>query len=497
MLAPFPNHDELRAHIDHITPFLDSLSEAIAIVDTRGVFVYYNQASAVLDGCTREFALGKTPMDLYPSMKKEDSTMLTALSGQKYIDSHTNYFNATGSLIIYQHTTLPIFGENRQIIGAIEVGHDLSKATKINNQLYQLNKRLASRLTGNGQLSAEQKIVTRSPRMHEAIEKAKQFAATQIPVIIYGESGTGKELFANLIFENSERHNKPFVVLNCGALSDNLIESSLFGTVKGAFTGAENSEGFLAMADGGTLFLDEFNSMPMPMQVKLLRFLQLKTYCRVGSSKTMMSDARIIVAMNERPEALIEKGRLRADLYWRLNVANLELPSLKDRPEDIALLAEHFIAKHAGEVSHTITGLSTTAAKALQSLEWPGNVRMLENVVLRSMVLQDHDGELETIVKDVDTFENHLHEKKNGPVEAEPSKVAHPRHITLTSTAFDDDFSFDELVSHFEKELIIEAMNRASGNTSAAAQILKMKRTTLSYKIKKYGLKIGIQNPDA
>lgn len=497
MLPPFSTSDELPALIAHIKPFLDSLNEAIAIVDTRGVFVYYNEASAQLDGCSCDFALGKTPMDLYPSMKKEDSTMLTALTGRKYIDSHTNYFNARGELIIYQHTTLPMYGENHRIIGAIEVGHDLSKATKINNQLYQLNKRLASRLTGDRQMSAEQKIVTRSPRMREAIDKAKQFAATHIPVIIYGESGTGKELFANLIFENSDRSNKPFVVLNCGALSENLIESSLFGTVKGAFTGAENSEGFLAMADGGTLFLDEFNSMPLPMQVKLLRFLQLKTYCRVGSSKTCMSDARIIVAMNERPEALIEKGRLRADLYWRLNVANLELPSLKDRPEDIALLAEHFIEKHAEEVPREITGIAHDALASLESIEWPGNVRMLENVVLRSMVLQDHDGALETIVKDVDTLENHLHDTTDGAVAETDTPRSTSRHVSFTPGAFTNDFSFDELVTHYEKDLIIEAMNRSSGNTSAAAQLLRMKRTTLSYKIKKYGLKIGIQNPDA
>lgn len=487
------HHDELSTLIKQISPFLDALNEAIAIVDTQGNFVYYNAESALLDGYQREFALGKTPIDLYPSMKKEDSTMLNALKGTTYIRSHTNYFNANGALINYQHTTLPLYGRAGKIIGAIEVGYNLSKDTKLNNQLYQLNQRLASRLNGKVLMSAESKIVTRSAVMFKIIEKAQQFAMTDVPVIIYGESGTGKELFANLIFETSKRNHKPFVVLNCGALSETLIESSLFGTVKGAFTGAENSEGFLAMADGGTLFLDEFNSMPMAMQIKLLRFLQSKTYCRVGSSKTRQSDARVIVALNERPEILISQGRLRADLYWRLNVANLELPPLRERPEDIPYLAKHFVEKHREEVPYNISGISSHAQQVLSDISWPGNIRMLENVILRSMVLQNHDGLLDNIVGDIDTLEEHLQTPLNATFPHQD--LNKPMQTGLLSNQKDG--SFEEKVAHFEKALIIEAMNQARGNTTAAAEILKIKRTTLTYKIRKYDLKIGILNPDA
>lgn len=333
--------------------------------------------------------------------------------------------------------------------------------------------------------------------MRRMVEKAKLFARSNIPVMIYGETGTGKELFANLIYENSKRHDKPLVVLNCGALPENLIESTLFGTVKGAYTGAENSEGLLSSADGGTLFLDEFNSMPLGMQVKLLRFLQNKTYTRVGDHREQRSDVRIVAAMNERPQKLIQEGRLRDDLFWRLAVAVIELPPLRERMEDVPILANHFLKKYAGDVPHQIESFSPEALKAL-CVEWPGNVRMLENVIVRSMVLQDHDGPLEKIVM----------EGEWGPLEDDRSsdsthteQTSEQRNVHIPTSGgikpVLTNAPLADQVQAYETALIVEAMNRTHGNVSAAAELLQINRTTLNYKVRKYKLSIGIVSPDA
>lgn len=260
-------------------------------------------------------------------------------------------------------------------------------------------------------------IITENPEMLSNIAKAKRLAASNIPVTIVGETGTGKELFSRLIHQCSKRANKPFIALNCGALPPTLIESTLFGTVRGAYTGAENSQGYLELANGGTLFLDELNAMPIEMQSKLLRFLQDKTFWRLGGQQQLHSDVRIVAAMNEAPVKLIQQERLRADLFYRLSVGMLTLPPLRARPEDIPLLANYFIDKYRNDVPQDIHGLSETARADLLNHAWPGNVRMLENAIVRSMIMQEKDGLLKHIIFEQDELnlgvpetapENHL-----------------------------------------------------------------------------------------
>lgn len=482
-----------------VRPFLDAMHLPIAVINTEGRYVYYNEESGELDGCSRDFALGNLLLNVYPTMKPEESTMLTAMNtGRLYISHPQNYFNVRGKLLNYLHTTTPLYDVSGRTVGAIEVGWDISHTEKLQNQILSLTKRLTAR--GASGSPKGPRIITRSPKMREVIEAAKRFAATDVPVVLFGESGTGKELLAEMIYAESERREKPFVTLNCGALTDSLIDSSLFGTVKGAFTGAENSQGYLEIADGGTLFLDEFNSVSLPMQVKLLRFLQNKTFQRVGSPKLYRSDVRIIAAMNERPAKLIEEGRMRADVYYRLAVAELEIPPLRERMDDVPLLVDFFLEKYAEDIPYEVRGIKPAALDDLMSRSWPGNIRMLENAVLRSMVQQGHGGMLERIAEGFEVGDDDV-----APPEAafpDRTKVPDPANAAaLEERRAEDDLglggrSLEEAMKDYERRIIAHALKETGGNIAAAAERLSMNRTTLNYKVKKLGIVRRVISPD-
>ncbi|RME20215.1 MAG: sigma-54-dependent Fis family transcriptional regulator [Deltaproteobacteria bacterium] len=250
-------------------------------------------------------------------------------------------------------------------------------------------------------------MIGRSAAMRHVLEEAGQVASAQASVLLTGESGTGKGLLARWIHRHSDRRDRPLVTVNCGALPENLLESELFGHEAGAFTGARGrKEGRFDLAAGGTLFLDEVTEMSPAVQVKLLRVLQDGEYERVGGTRTLHADVRIIAATNRDPQQAVDEGRLRADLFYRLNVIAIHLPPLRQRRDDIALLARHFLVRHARRNGRAVTGLSDEALAALQSWDWPGNVRELENAIERAVVLCRDDvigvGDLPPAIRDHD-----------------------------------------------------------------------------------------------
>lgn len=468
---------ELQRALAMFNRFFDLIHQPLAVINHEGKYVYYNQESADLDGYTIDQALGRHMLDVYPQMKENQSTMLTSLrKGVEYIGHYQIYTNAKGQAVDYQHTTSPLYSSNGNVIGAIEVGRNLSGVRRLQEQVVELNKLLYSREQEQNHI-----IITENPGMLALIEKAKRLAASDVPVMIVGETGTGKELFARLVHRYSKRAKCPFIALNCGALPATLIESTLFGTVKGAFTGAENNQGYLELADGGTLFLDELNAMPPDMQSKLLRFLQDKTFWKLGGNRELRSDVRIIAAMNASPARLIEEGKLRSDLFYRLSIGMLQLPSLEERPDDVLLLSRYFIDKYRNEMTHDIQGLGECGAKMLLRHAWPGNVRMLENTLVRSMIMQESDGPLENII-----FEDESPELNP----TEPSSAVPQTH--LVSDPQSDSTDLITQVENFEQQLIREAINRAGGRIAEAARQLGISRTTLHYKVKKYGIRLGV-----
>jgi len=306
-------------------------------------------------------------------------------------------------------------------------------------------------------------LETANAKMSEAINTAARAAASRATILVRGESGTGKELMARAIHYASPRAKAPLVAVNVGALPDTLIESELFGHERGAFTGADRERrGRFEMADGGTLFLDEIGDLPKAAQVKLLRVLQEQAFERVGGSRTLTIDVRMIAATNRDLAAMIRTGEFREDLYYRLNVVCVELPPLRDRREDIPLLVDAFIRRFSAEAPRAVEGVSREAMDLLLKYHYPGNVRELENLVHRAVVLARH------AVLSTTDFPIHI-----GQLRGEPT---------------DTPASFVERVGEFERALIVEALGRAGGVQTRAAALLGMSERHLRYKLKKYGI---------
>jgi len=291
-----------------------------------------------------------------------------------------------GNVLIVEFKSLPLSDADGNIIGAVEAVRDVTQHVRLADEFSALRREMVRR-------AQFENIVTQSGKMKDVFRLIERVAATSSSVMIYGESGTGKELVARAIFANSNRRDKPFVSLNCGAIPENLLESELFGHVKGAFTGAVRDHvGLIETADQGTLFLDEVAELRAPLQAKLLRFLQEGETRRVGENRVRKFNVRIIAATNRDLEQAVRDGAFREDLFFRLNVIPVILPPLRERPEDVPLLASHFLQRLCDEHGRQVNGIAPQALKALLEYPWPGNVRELENAVEYAIHLTE-DGE--------------------------------------------------------------------------------------------------------
>jgi len=347
-------------------------------------------------------------------------------------------------------------------------------------------RRLVDQAIEHGRLKAENRllqnqlrsrykfdsIVGKSAALQKVLAMVEKVAETDSTVLITGESGTGKELIARAIHYNSRRSDRMLVTVNCGAIPEELLESELFGHVKGAFTNAiQHREGRFSLAHGGTIFLDEIGDMSPNLQVKLLRVLQEKTFEPVGSSKTEHVDVRVIAATNQNLSEMIAAKQFREDLYYRLNVLPVEMPPLRDRPDDIPLLVHHFLDRARTEHSNRVQGLSDDALQELVSYDWPGNVRELENLMERLLVLNS-EGEIGA----EDLPADYLAGSRAGGREATGPRVP--------ASGLD----FNEVVKQLEVDLILQALEHTHWNKNRAAQLLGLNRTTLEGKIRKRGL---------
>ncbi|MBU2541246.1 MAG: sigma-54 dependent transcriptional regulator [Candidatus Omnitrophica bacterium] len=312
-------------------------------------------------------------------------------------------------------------------------------------------------------------IVGKSLKMQKIYTLVEAIATTRATVLIHGESGTGKHLIAHAIHKyNEKERNKPFVEVSCGALSETLLESELFGHVKGAYTGAiKDRIGRFELADGGSIFLDEIDAFSPALQVKLLRVLQEGELEKVGDTNTIKVDVRVIAATNHNLEELIAQGKFRQDLYYRLNIISIEVPPLRDRREDIEILADEFIKKHSKHLGKKIDGFSRAALAVLSNCPWPGNVRELENVIERAVILSK-----QTIISP-DDF---------------PEYLQKPKLAASVSGDNGDRLKLKQALANPEKDIIVNVLASVGGSRNEAAKILGINRTTLYKKMCKFGL---------
>ncbi|MCF8067801.1 MAG: sigma-54 dependent transcriptional regulator [Desulfobacterales bacterium] len=313
-------------------------------------------------------------------------------------------------------------------------------------------------------------IVGESSGIKQVFKTVGRVSVTDTTVLITGESGTGKELIARAIHASSGRHNKPMIVINCGAIPGELLESELFGHEKGAFTGAHRTRiGRFELADGGTIFLDEIGDMSSDLQVKLLRVLQEQNFERVGGTRSLNVDVRILAATNKNLRNAIKEGSFREDLYYRLNVIPIHVPPLRERRSDIPLLVDFFQKRLSDRIGEPQKSFSDESINKLVRYEWPGNIRELENLMERVAVLVE-----ESVVEVSDLPER----IRGGVISGQPS----------ATISFEDGQSFSDLIEQFQKNLIIQALNQTNWVKAKASTLLKMNRTTLVEKIKKLNI---------
>jgi DNA-binding NtrC family response regulator len=395
---------------------------------------------------------------------------LPGLDGQHVIEAALERYPGIIAIVVTGYGTV------KDAVDAIKRGAAdfVAKPFQFDELLHTLRNTLEQRRLKNENAYLRQQLDERfglgamvgsSPRMRTLFNLIETVAATSTTILITGETGTGKEMVARAIHQTSARRDHRFVALNCSAIPETLLEAELFGHVRGAFTGAIGSrQGRIEQADRGTLFLDEVGTMTMPLQIKLLRVLQEREFERVGENKPVRVDVRIVAATNSDLAKMVKVGSFREDLYYRLNVIEVELPPLRDRKDDIPLLVSHFVTKYAGPVGTPL--VSQDAMRHLMGYSWPGNVRQLENAVERAIALLGGRSTIE--ITDLPP------EIQTAPVTSIPSLDFPDGGVDLPT-----------LVAQIERDLIGRALSRTGGNKAAAAGLLNLKRTTLVEKLKR------------
>lgn len=466
-----------RKFFNALLKAIDHIDDGIHIIDASGKIIYYNQAAKQLDEIDVEKAIGRHILEVYPSLSLETSTLLQVMRTCKPMyNVEQNFTNYKGDKISTVNTSLPIMYNNK-VVGAVEISKNITavkelseKIVKLQNELYVRQNKLS--LSDNSDVKNKNTadytfldIIGHSKEMQKIKSLGLKASESDSPVLISGATGTGKELVVQSIHNSSKRKNYPFIAQNCAALPNNLLESILFGSVKGSFTGAENRAGLFELANGGTLFLDEINSMPVELQAKLLRVLQDGRLRRVGASTTVDIDVRIISAINVPLHKVLDLGQLRSDLFYRLSVISFEIPSLKERVQDIPLLVDYFIKKYNEKCNKFFSNISNEVLKIFMDYDWPGNVRELEHTI--ESVISLYDGEV--IREEHLPFQfKHIHNNK--------------RDMSIDSNSIRP---LDVSLQSYEREIIASALEKVDYNISKAAKLLNIPRQTLQYKIKK------------
>jgi len=429
---------------------LDSIREGVFTVDMDWRITSFNRAAEEITGIQRTKAIGQHCRDVFRADVCENDCTLAATmeSGTPIMNKVVHIIDAQGKKRAVAISTALLKDGSGKVIGGVETFRDMSI-------IEQLRKEI------EGRYSCED-IISQSHKMQNLFAVLPNIAESNTTVLIEGESGTGKELFARAIHSLSFHKDKPFVAVNCGALPDTLLESELFGYKAGAFTDAKKDKpGRFALAQGGTIFLDEIGDISSAVQVRLLRVLQEKTYEPLGGISPVKADVRIITATNKKLDQLVQQGKFRDDLYYRVNVMKLELPPLRDRKEDVPLLVDHFISRFNSLHNKNICCVTNEVTAILCAYDYPGNIRELENIIEHCFVL----------------CEGEIIEAKHLPASVRPASKAESTEDSEPAT-----------IKQMEIILITQALRRNKGNKTAAAKQLGIDKSTLFRKMKTYDI---------
>ncbi len=432
---------------------LNSIADGVFTTDNEGKITFINKAGEQITGFSSKEAIGHFCFDIFRADICQSKCALkeTLKTKKEIINLPATILRKGGQKVPISISTAVLKNEKGQIIGGVETFRDLST-------IEELKKELSQKYTLGD-------IISKNHKIHEIFNILPDIAESDSTVLVQGASGTGKELFAKAIHNLSHRKTKPFVKVNCGALPDTLLESELFGYIKGAFTDAKKDKpGRFALANEGTIFLDEVGDMSPSLQVKLLRVLQEKEFEPLGSTSPRKTDVRIIAATNKDLSKLVNESKFRDDLFYRLNVVKIELPLLRERREDIPLLIDAFVQKFNAKMGKQVTGVSDEVMRTLMRYDYPGNVRELENIIEHAFVLCKGDR------IDLGCLPKEFAEDQGEITAFAPSKEETP-------------------FQKAESEIIERTLKKYDGNRIKTAQELGLDRTTLWRKMKKYALK--------
>ena len=473
---------------------LEAVAEGIYGLSPDGLIIFANPAAARLTGYSQDELLGKSVFELHFYARwdgshylAEQNLIFRTLNEQLlFSDDQDVMWRKSGDHFPIEYTCAPYLsdGEPKGAVLAFQditqrkrqentLKQALSEVEKLKEKLQAENTYLQNQIRSEGQF---QDIVGQSAPLIHLLEQVKQVATTNSTVLILGESGTGKEAIARAIHDSSARAPRPLIKINCGAISPNLIESELFGHEKGSFTGAlKQRTGYFELADSGTIFLDEVGELPLEAQVKLLRVLQEQEVSRVGSEETIPVDVRVIAATNKQLATMVEQGLFRTDLYYRLNVFPLQIPPLRERKEDIPLLANHFLQEQARTLGKELDGIAPESMQLLLDYQWPGNIRELQNVIERSAILNKGSKLLisDSLMRT---------EPSSKPNTDAPEQLEDAASISAESRYRLVDFEKQHILK------ILEMTHWTIAGKGGAAEILDLPASTLRSKMKKLGI---------
>lgn len=453
----------------------DHLDDAVHIVNDQGYTIFYNRACEDLDGITRTDALNRSIFEIYPNLDRSQSTFFRVLEkGCELLRHENTYISNNGKHIDAISSTIPLKLKGRRA-GAAEIVHNIINIRMLSERILDLHDRLTRTRLGKKATGARYNftdLIGQNEAFLKSVRLAQRVAKTDLPVLIYGETGTGKELFAQSIHNASPNSNGPFVAINCAAIPSNLLESMLFGTVKGAFTGAQNRSGLLEHAAGGTIFFDEIQSLSPELQAKLLRVLQEGSFQRVGDMESLPLEARVVSALNIPPEEAVAAGLMREDLYFRLCVFKITIPPLRERRDDIPLLVKYFLQKFNQKTGTGIKGVSPETGRLFNEYRWPGNVRELEHLLMAQAVITPPDADFLTIPPEALGFTC----QPGSPNKALPRS---PQVKTLNQSR-----------GEFERDFIIKSLRDNNFNITRTAQALGVTRQGLQYKMSRLNIRL-------